>query len=361
MQLALPSRFTWLAPAALAVALSTLSGCAAIANLTTAPLIERHLPKDYSGVVAVRKDARAPLVTRASGLALREEKQANTKDTRFLVGSMSKWITAVTVLRLVDMGKLDLDAPIARYLPELPAANGAVTLRHLMSNRSGIPNGLADALRKDPAVGNLEIGPVEAAQRFGSGAPVSAPGEKWDYSFTNWVLVAAVVERATKKPFTETVEELVLAPSEVRDTSFAATGYEDEVGMAVAYTAGGQRKTSPVPPMVAASGTLYSTARDLVAIADAVYSSKLLSDKARKELSTVVVAAEDYALGGKVKTIVTKKGARTLAWETGAIGGYKTLLAYDPKDGRAVVLLNNTDMPQPEQAKIATTLIQELD
>lgn len=340
--------------------LGSLSGCAAVAKLTTGPLIERHVPKDYSGVVALRKDARSPLVTHAGGLALREEKQPITKDTRFLIGSVTKWISAVTVLRLADMGKLELDAPIARYLPELPAANGAVTLRHLMSNRSGIPNGLAEALRKDRAVEKLEIGPVEAALRFGAGTPVSKPGERWDYSFTNWILVAAVVERATGKTFTEVVEELVLAPSGVRDTSFAATGYEDEVGMAVAYGASGERKSPAVPPMVAASGTLYSTAGDLVAIADSVYSTKLLSSKARKELSTVVVASEDYALGGKVKTVTTKNGARSLAWEAGAIGGYKTLLVYDPADGRAVVLLNNTDMPQSEQANIATALLGDM-
>ena len=342
----------------LAVAVPLMPGCAVVANLTTAPLIDRHLPKDYSGVAAVRKDARSPLVTHAGGLALREEKQPVTKDTRFLVGAMTRWITAITVLRLADMGRLDLDAPIARHLPELPAANGAVTLRQLMSNRGGIPNGLLDALRKDKATENLEIGPVEAALRFGTGTPV--PGAQWDDSATNWILVAAVVERARKEPFTETVEELVLAPAGVRDTSFAATGYEDEVGMAVAYSATGQRNTTAVPPMLAASGTLYSTARDLVAIADAAYLNKLLSEKARKELTTVAVASESYALGGRVKTLATGKGARSLAWVTGSLGGYTSLLAYDPADGRAVVLLNNTDVQQSELARIAAALFAEL-
>jgi CubicO group peptidase (beta-lactamase class C family) len=348
-------RPSWLAALALS-ATFLLSGCAAVANLTSGPLLDRHLPKDYSGVVALRQDARSTLVTRASGLAVHEEAQANTKETRFMIGSATKWISTVTVLRLVDMGKLDLDAPIARHLPELPPENGAVTLRQLLSNRSGIPNGLSMALRKDPSVGKLDIGPVQAALRFGAGALNATPGEKWDYSVTNWVLVAAVVERANKKPFTETVEELVLAPAGVRDTSFANTDEEDAAGMAAAYAASGARKVSPAPPMVAASGTLYSTARDLVALADTVYFTKLLSDKARKELMTVQVPSEDYALGGRVKTIATQQGERTLAWESGVSGGYKTLLAYDPKDGRAVVLLNNTDMQQSEQAKIALAL-----
>ena len=340
--------------------LSLLSGCGALANLTTGPLLERHVPKDYTGVVAVRDSKNSPLVVEARGLALREEAQPNTRDTRFMIGSATKWVSAVTVLRLVDLGKLDLDAPIARHLPELPAASGAVTLRQLMSNRSGIPNGLNEALGKDPSIRNLEIGPVQGALRFGAGTLNAKPGEKWDYSVTNWLLVGAVVERASKKPFTETVEELVLAPSGVRDTSFASTGYEDAVGMAVAYNTSGARKTPPAPPMVAASGTLYSTARDLVAIADTVYFTKLLSDKSRQELMTVQVPSEEYALGGRVKTIATPKGARTLAWESGVTGGYKTLLAYDPTDGRAVVLLNNTDMQQSEQAKIAIALFDDM-
>jgi len=351
-----PSRLAALALSSTLLATFLLSGCAAVANLTTGPLLDRHVPKDYSGVVALRQDARSTLVTRAGGLAVHEEAQANTADTRFMIGSATKWISTVAVLRLVDMGKLDLDAPIGRHLPELPPENGAVTLRQLLSNRSGIPNGLSNALRKDPSVGKLEIGPVAAALRFGAGALSATSGEKWDYSFTNWVLVAAVVERANKKPFTETVEELVLAPAGVRDTSFANADDEDAAGMAVAYAASGARKLSPAPPMVAASGTLYSTARDLVALADSVYFTKLLSDKSRQELMTVQVPSEEYALGGRVKTIATQKGTRTLAWESGVSGGYKTLLAYDPKDGRAVVLLNNTDMQQSEQAKIALAL-----
>jgi CubicO group peptidase (beta-lactamase class C family) len=344
-------RTSWLA--CLALTFTLLPGCA---SLPASTLIDRHVPKDYSGVVAMRADVHAALTTHASGLASREDARPNMAQTRFLIGSATKWISAVAVLRLVDMGKLDLDAPIARHLPELPPANGAVTLRQLLSNRSGIPNGLSESLRKDPSIGKLEIGPVAAALRFGAGALTATPGEQWDYSVTNWVLVAAVVERANHKPYTDTVAELVLAPAHVRDTGFASAAYADALNMAVAYGANGSRKTPPVPPMVAASGIAYSTAHDLVAIADTVYFTQLLSDRSRAELSTIQVANEDYALGGRVKTISTSKGNRTLAWESGSMGGYKTLLAYDTRDGAAVVLLNNTDMQQSDQAKIATAL-----
>lgn len=326
----------------------------------TASVIDRHVASNYTGVVAVRAALNAPLLTRATGLAARDAAMPNKNGSRFMIGSVSKWISAVTVLRLVDLGKLDLDAPIAHHLPELPPANGAVTLRQLLSNRSGIPNGVSAALRKDPTIAQLDIGPVAGALRFGAEPLNAAPGEKWEYSYTNWVLVAAVVERVNNKPFMDTVRELVLMPANVHDTDFAAPAGEVSDKMAVAYATSGERKVVPAPPMVAASGTLYSTAHDLIALADTVYFSKLLSDRARKQLSNIEVATEDYALGGRVRTVDTGKGKRVLAWESGSSGGYKTLLAYDPLDGRAVVLLNNTDMQQSEQAAIAVTLFREM-
>lgn len=334
-----------------------LSGCASMAGQPAGALFARHVPADYSGVAAVRRDRSAPLHVHASGLASREQGRAHADDTRFMVGSVTKWVSAVTVLRLVDQGRLDLDAPIARQLPELPAENGAVTLRQLLSNRSGVPNGVSQALRQDPSVATLEIGPVAGAARFGAGPMAATPGTQWDYSVTNWVLVAAVVERATGQRFPDVVQELVLAPAGVQHTSFIAAGGQEGAAMAIAYGTAGARKLSPAPPMVAASGTLYSTARDLVALADTVYFTQLLSDQSRRELMTVHVAAEDYALGGRVRTIATKEGARSLAWESGTSGGYKSLLAYDPASGRAVVLLNNTDMQQSAQADIAIALL----
>jgi D-alanyl-D-alanine carboxypeptidase len=198
------------------------------------------------------------------------------------------------------------------------------------------------------------------ALRFGTDPLNAVPGEKWDYSYTNWVLVAAVVERANDKSFMESVRELVLTPAHVHNTNFAAPAGEFSNKMSLAYATSGARKVSPAPPMVAASGTLYSTAHDLVALADTIYFSKLLSDRARKDLSNIQVPTEDYALGGRVRTIATGKRKRALAWESGTSGGYKTLLAYDPQDGRAVVLLNNTDMQQSDQAAMAVALFEEM-
>jgi hypothetical protein len=90
-------------------------------------------------------------------------------DRRFMAGPVSKWIAAVTVLRLVGHGRLDLDAPVTASLPELPAASRAVALSRLLSNTSGIEHGLHLALKRDRSRERLTISPLEAALALGNG------------------------------------------------------------------------------------------------------------------------------------------------------------------------------------------------
>lgn len=342
--------------------LAFLSACAGTPPAAPdARLLAAHIAPGYNGVVLVRPHRTGAALVKAYGNAAFEVPAALTAQSRFMVGSVSKWITAVAVLRLVEQGKLALDEPVTTWLPELPAASGAVTLRHLLSNTSGIENGLALALKRDQGPARMTITPTQAALHFGSGPLTFAPGEKFDYSVTNWLMIGGVVERATGEPFMQAIERLVFAPAGVRDTGFVGAD-SSAPHLAIAYGATKMaRKVSPSPPMVAASGTIYSTAADLVKIADAVYGNGLLTPVSRRALMTIQHAPEDYALGGRVKQLGSGAAARTLAWETGVSGGYKTLLAYAPADGRAVVLLNNTDMAQSEQARIALALLGALD
>lgn len=350
--------------AAASAAALLLAGCANTPQPDAAELAIGTLATPLPDGVALLRSARgAPQLVTARGQARIEQPViANDARTRFQVGSISKWITTVAVLRLMDQGKIDLDQPVTAYLPELPPASRAVTVRHLLSNTSGIPNGVAAALRQDrAAVEALRISPLEGALRFGSGIPAFEPGTKFDYSFNNWVIVGGIVERVTGEPFQQVIERLVLRPSGVRDTGFADDGWERLPHAALAYDKEKSRRKLPVQiPMVAASGTIYSTAADLVAIADTVYAGDLLSGKARKELLTVQYAAEDYALGGRVRDIGTGAGRRKVVWNSGVSNGFKSLLVYDPADGAAVVLLNNTDIEQSDQRRLAETLLDKL-
>lgn len=319
---------------------------------------------DFNGVVLIADGPGAKPFVRAHGVANAEAGIMATEQTRYQVGSISKWLTTLVVLRLVDQNKLTLDVPIGTWLSSLPPETAQrVTLRHLLSNTSGIPNGLMAAFRKDRSIADQPMSTEQAALRFGSEVLQSKPGERWDYSHTNWVLVRAIIEHASGKSFEAVVNEQLIRPLHLTDTGIpTGTGFTDVPHAAVAYkalTPTPQRKMDSVPVYVAASGTFYSTAADLKRVADAVYERSYLSADSRKALSAVQVAEENYALGGRVKVLPLSGRDRQVAWETGAMGGFKTLLVHVPGEGRTVVILNNTDKSQADLNDAAERFLRE--
>jgi CubicO group peptidase (beta-lactamase class C family) len=304
-------------------------------------------------------------VVRAYGQANIGAQQATTVTTSYQIGSISKWLTAVAVLRLVDQRKLSLDAPVRTYLPQLPAHTGAISLRQLLSNSAGIPNGVVEASKKDNTILALPLTHAEAVQRFATGKLLFEPGAGWEYSPTTWVVVAAIVERATGQPYATAIDELVLKPANATGTAVPLRRFDSMPGAALAYknSAGtGPRELNQPPHVsyVAASGTIYSHAADLARLAHTIFDTELLSPRGRADLVRVMVPSQNYALGGRVKQLPLGGRERSVAWETGAIAGYKTLLAYVPGDGNTLVILNNTGIDQAVLDTAAQAMLKAL-
>ncbi len=335
------------APAAPAV----LSAPGSLTGSALDAVVAQHLGAGFSGVVLVRSTAQTAPVVRTYGIANADNNLAVSADTPFQIGSITKWLSAVVVLRLVDQGKLTLDAPLGKMLPDMPAHTAGITLRHLLSNTAGLPNGVKQEFSKDPSIADLKLTHAEAARRFGAGTPLFAPGAAWEYSPTAWIIVAAVVERASGMAFSEALSQLVLTPAKAFATAVPGKPFKDMPGAALAYkdtAAGAPRELnlSPHVVYVAASGTVHSTAADLAKLAHAVYETPLLSAASRAELSRIVVPEQNYALGGRVRQLELGGRTRMIAWQTGSTGGYKSLLAYVPGEGKTVVILNNTSKSQ---------------
>lgn len=351
----------------LALLLGACASAPAVAPATARePLTSTELAAivgaDFNGVVLVRTAAMAAPQVRAFGAANIEQPSATGPDTAFQIGSMSKWLTSVAVLRLVDRGVLQLDVPIGRWLPDMAASGATVTLRHLMSNTSGIPNGLTPALKRDPAAVMQPMSMARAASLFVGEAPAFTPGSKFDYLPTNWIVVGAILEQVTGKPFADVLADEVLRPAGARATGIPQVMFDKLPGAARAYgsTLPRQPKMTPHLGFVAASGTVYSTAPDLARLAHAVYETGLLSPSARAELSRVYVAEQSYALGGRVLTMQLGGKTRRVSSESGALGGYKSLLLHVAGEDATVVLLNNTDMDQSQLADMGKQLLDKL-
>lgn len=313
------------------------------------------VPHDFNGVVFHAENRTD--VGRFSGFGLPDLKSARKFDvhTRFQVGSVSKFFTAIIALRLVDKHQLDLDAPIARYLDGLPKETGeVVTMRHLLSNASGIPDGATAALRLDSSLRQSSINAHDAYLKWAQAPLAFKPGEGWDYSVTNWILIRALLERVTKTSFEALVNRELVAPLGLANTGLPAVNFPFSDLDAKNYSSSEprQEQQSMIPAFAAASGSFYSCVADIRTIMDALLKTQYLSTASLQQLSTVNVASENYALGGRV---VLENNQATF-WTPGKTANYRSLIAYRLSDGKFTVVLNNVGVDQ----SVLTTIVRSL-
>ena len=185
------------------------------------------------------------------------------RETVFPAASMSKWVTAVGVMRLADERRIDLDAPVARYLTRwsLPPSRfdlTGVTARRLLSHTAGLTDGLGFGdYRLDERVPSLEES--LRAPRSSTGQPTTIavgyePGSRWLYSGGGYLVLQLLVEEVTRQPFGIYMRQAVLDPLELSCSSFEST---TPVNAAEAYDAAGH--AAPRFQYAAAAATGFST------------------------------------------------------------------------------------------------------
>jgi D-alanyl-D-alanine carboxypeptidase len=312
----------------------------------------------FNGVIHLVRGDR-PVFSEAFGMADVEAGRRAALDTSYPIASISKWFTAVTVLRLADQGKLSLDASISDYLRGYRSDTGTkVRLKHLLSNASGIPNDFGTVLKTDPGLWTRQFTTEEAIKAFCSGDLAFEPGSRFSYDFTNWILVKGIVEMVTGQDFAQAVDRLTLAPLGL-ETILPSYAPEAQKRIAAGYASLDPpvRKMFPQSSYTLASGGYCGTAADLVRAARGVYRTPLLSADARKALSNVLVAEESYALGGRVRQVKAGSGTHAFAWETGRVDGYRSLLAHQLDGDLTLVLLNNTSLGQKDIDVFAEALL----
>lgn len=313
----------------------------------------------FNGVILVGKGSRAEYVD-AFGVADVDATKPIQRNSRFFVGSVSKWLTSIIVMRLVDEGKLSLDAPILTYLPEYRADTGKqITLRHLISHGSGLPNGLMDAAKKDPSIERETRPLAEAVTLYASGDLVFPPGSRFDYNITNWILVQAILERVSGQPYAQLAQRLVFKPLRMVDSGISAGEAGNVPNLALGYRSlepKVERRVYTLPNYLLTGGGFYSTADDMLRLNHGVLSGKLLSPASRKALLTIERPESNYALGGRVRTF---EATRTVATNDGTCGAYRTVSWRVLDDGRTVILLSSL-RPDDEKLFAFTESLLEL-
>ncbi len=242
-------RIAFLAGLILSLALNSVSAYAADDALTARvdEVLDRALAEQrlVGAVVLVSRDGEL-VYGRAAGLRDREAAQPMTEDTIFLLASVSKPIVSAALMDLVEEGRIDLDDPVTRWLPDfrpsLPdGRTPVIRIRHLLTHTAGLdygffqaPDGPYRSAGISDGMADPQVSLDENLKRL-AGVPLSfEPGTGWNYSLATDVL-GAVLERETGQPLPKVVADHITGPLGMRDTGFTVT---DPLRLAAAYADG---------------------------------------------------------------------------------------------------------------------------
>jgi CubicO group peptidase (beta-lactamase class C family) len=275
------------------------------------------------------------------GLASMELNVAAKPETVYELASATKPFTATAVMLLVQDGKINLDDRISKFVEDTPVTWKGITVRHLLTHTSGIKNYLGDLRRDFP-----HDSPPETIVRAAIEAPLNfAPGEKWSYSNTGYVLLAMIVQNVSGKSYDAFLDERVAKPLGMADTRH---DNPDEVipNRAVGYLwngAGGLRNCDYLKYLMTNHGDrgILSTVLDLAKRVAALSTDRVLGSASKEAMWAPVRLNDgstfDYGLGWFLGTT----NAHRHVFHAGGAPGSATIISRYPDDRLTVILLAN--------------------
>ena len=279
----------------------------------------------------------------AHGLANVEHSVPVTNETVFSINSATKSFTGVAIMQLVEDGKLDLGAPVSKYLDGLPDAWRPVTIRQLLTLTSGIPGISVEGGDEKAAWAKVQTLPMEFA-----------PGERFSYTQTNYLLLGRIIDKLAGQPFTRFIAErqfqaVGMPRTEFGDSSdvvpHAAQAYTTLRSVRGQYVRTDKlsRRFDEFPPSLRTAAGINTTAEELARWIIALQEGRLL--KAKSSLATLWApvalnsgAPSFWALGWPARV---RPEHRAVA----GIGGMRSAFFVYPDDDLAVVILTNLSGP----------------
>jgi CubicO group peptidase (beta-lactamase class C family) len=264
-----------------------------------------------------------------------------TTDTPFLIGSISKGITAMAVMKLVEAGKIDLNAPVSRYLDVFKdRPSGAITIRQLLGHTSGFSTKQGN----DAQIDQTQSGDTlqRRVARIAEWSPPEAPGARWQYSNANYLILGAVVEAASGEDFARYVDTRILEPIGMKN-SFVSDGARHDA-MAVGHQPwfGSKRPLEGRRTYRASApaGGVVATASDLALYLAVMMNGRddvISADGKAAMLRPAGAASPLYGFGWSIDP------DNGTFFHSGLTPGVETLAVLSPAEGRAVVILVNAN------------------
>jgi CubicO group peptidase (beta-lactamase class C family) len=292
-----------------------------------------HKLNRFSGTVLVARGGQIVL-RRGYGLADYENDVPNAPETKFRLGSVTKQFASMAILQLEEKGKLKVTDTVRSVFPDYPGGD-RITIHNLLTHTSGIPNltDFPDYLKTMA----LPSPALQTVERFKNLPLDFAPGEKFSYSNSGYILLGAIIEKVTGGSYEDYLRKNVFGPLGMDNSGYdhpeiilkhRARGYEfsEDRQVNAAYI----DMTTPH-----AAGALYSTVDDLYKWDRALYTEKLVSKASLAKLFTPF--KDNYAYGWMITSLAGHRNIR----HSGGINGFTSDVSRFPDDDACVIVLNN--------------------
>ncbi|HEX9097998.1 MAG TPA: serine hydrolase domain-containing protein [Candidatus Dormibacteraeota bacterium] len=328
----------------------------------------------FSGTVLIAQNGKI-LLDKGYGWADEGKRLPNQPSTRFRIGSVTKQFTAMAILLLQEHGKLHVQDPICRYISGCPAAWNAITIQHVLTHTSGIPDYVTTFPLEQPTSPSQLIAAFE-------GSPLDfVPGTQFAYSSAGYAILGSIVENVSGEPYSKFIQRAILDVLHLSSTGYDqnspslpdhATGYKqpwvkaDYVDMSVPY----------------AAGALYSTVDDLYRWDQALFNRKFASSQSVQQmlaaqvttcdgLGTLCTASDcdaqrincySYGYGWFLGHFPVGSRYVRVNWHVGMIPGFVSLNFYYPDQEITLIVLSNLDMCNctPIRQELQVAFIQPL-
>ena len=339
-----------------------------VAQRVAAAIRAEMQQKDLPAVSIALIDDQQTVWAEGFGFQDAERRRPATADTIYRVGSVSKLFTDIAIMQFVERGELELDAPVRDYLPTFQPRttpeNAPITLRQLMSHRSG--------LVREPPVGHY-FDPTEptlaaTVESLNTTKLVYPPGERTKYSNAGVAVLGAVLESQRAATFAEQIDASVLKPLEMRSSSFSLSPeFADRMAAGWMWTYDDRRFQAPTFSLgMAPAGNLYSSVNELSALVKCIFADgrlpqgpgeakpqRLLRANTLRAMTTPPLDADGrpqrFGLGFHIESL---DGRRKIG-HGGAVYGFSTQLEALPNRKLGVAVACNLDVSNRVVSRIA--------
>ena len=309
----------------------------------------------FCGSVLVAKNG-VPILNKGYGMANYELNVPNTPKTVFHIASITKQFTAMAIMQLQERGKLNVNDSMSKYLEKCPAAWQAITIHHLLTHTSGIPNvsSIPDWDEKHAFQPYSHAEVIDLVR----GLPLQfSPGEKFKYSNSGYHLLGLIIEKVSGMSYYDFLQENIFTPLEMKHTGapYPREKYMNRPHLVMNRASGyywslnsfiNAHYENPLIPY--SSGSLHSTTEDLLLYDKALYTTKLVSQKSLDAMTT------PFKKAGYGWEHIAQKFNRTIIGHAGSGNGFSTYLMRVPSERVTIIILSNSD--ETSASKVAYDL-----